>query len=260
MTSFVSDDMSSISIDRSISSISSGSKCGSSRTRETSSDSLSSAQCSRPSNSYKIQRFKNSKKTSSRTSYFSNYKYHPPKHYYQRDGHNTGRHVSRREDPVNDNGRGPYDQEHSDHRKIQRHQLDRDSSLEYHSSYFDMSNNQCDQHIYRLENHDDHTRDRLKDCSRVHSQRHSGRYTRNPKYTDLPLEWWEREEDCKHAKIMHMSRLDELCGTREDLILSTTFWRTNSDIVLETNMFPWLYQPTFRFDDPSSHKDSQSIS
>jgi hypothetical protein len=26
-------------------------------------------------------------------------------------------------------------------------------------------------------------------------------------FTDLPLEWWEREEDCKEAKILHMLKL-----------------------------------------------------
>jgi len=56
-------------------------------------------------------------------------------------------------------------------------------------------------------------------------------------FTDLPLEWWERDEDCKQAKISHMNSLDELCDSREYLILHTTLWKKST--VLEPNMFPY---------------------
>ncbi len=55
-------------------------------------------------------------------------------------------------------------------------------------------------------------------------------------YSDLPLEWWEREEDCKTAKMQHMERVDNVCRSREDLVLLTTLWR--DDITMEPNMFP----------------------
>ncbi len=55
-------------------------------------------------------------------------------------------------------------------------------------------------------------------------------------FSDLPLEWWEREEACKDAKAAHMKRVDGVCHSREDLVLLTTLW--DSDIVLEPNMFP----------------------
>lgn len=53
---------------------------------------------------------------------------------------------------------------------------------------------------------------------------------------DLPLEWWERSEDCKDAKARHTDRIDHICDSREDLVLKTTLWKENT--VLEPNMFP----------------------
>jgi hypothetical protein len=53
---------------------------------------------------------------------------------------------------------------------------------------------------------------------------------------NLPLEWWDREEGCKAAKARHMDRVDNICHSREDLVLLTTLW--SEDIVLEPNMFP----------------------
>lgn len=54
----------------------------------------------------------------------------------------------------------------------------------------------------------------------------------------LPLEWWEREEDCQIAKKRHTERIDDMCGNdREGLILKTTLYSKNT--VLEPNMFPY---------------------
>lgn len=55
-------------------------------------------------------------------------------------------------------------------------------------------------------------------------------------HSDLPLEWWERAEDCKEAKARHTARIDHICDSREDLVLKTTLWK--EDTVLEPNMFP----------------------
>jgi len=62
------------------------------------------------------------------------------------------------------------------------------------------------------------------------------RYHRSGHYCDLPLEWWERTEHCKEAKLRHTDRIDHMCGSRESLVLKTTLWK--DDIVLEPNMFP----------------------
>ena len=59
------------------------------------------------------------------------------------------------------------------------------------------------------------------------------------RYEDLPLEFWERSEGCKTAKIDHMDRLDDFSGSREWLVLATTLWE--ADTVLERNMFPCKY-------------------
>lgn len=56
-------------------------------------------------------------------------------------------------------------------------------------------------------------------------------------HSDLPLEWWERTEDCKEAKARHTARIDHICDSREDLVLKTTLWK--EDTVLEPNMFPY---------------------
>lgn len=59
---------------------------------------------------------------------------------------------------------------------------------------------------------------------------------RMEKFSDLPLEWWEREEDCKLAKEFHTKKIDYLWTSREDLVLQTTLYK--NDTVMEKNMFP----------------------
>lgn len=66
---------------------------------------------------------------------------------------------------------------------------------------------------------------------------------RNPYYSILPLEWWERSEDCKEAKSKHVSKIDRLCKNREFLVLNTTLYKQN--IVLEPNMFPCKFSSSF---------------
>ena len=56
-------------------------------------------------------------------------------------------------------------------------------------------------------------------------------------FSDLILSWWERDDDCKDAKLSHVDKIDSFCSEdRERLILLTTLWR--QDTVLEPNMFP----------------------
>ncbi len=62
------------------------------------------------------------------------------------------------------------------------------------------------------------------------------RRSRNPKYSPLPLEWWERSDECKEAKIAHVEKIDWLCCSREFLVLQTTL--LDKDTALERNMFP----------------------
>jgi hypothetical protein len=62
------------------------------------------------------------------------------------------------------------------------------------------------------------------------------RRKRNPFYSPLPLEWWERSEDCKEAKLAHVDKIDWLCSSREFLVLQTTL--LEEDTALEPNMFP----------------------
>ena len=57
------------------------------------------------------------------------------------------------------------------------------------------------------------------------------------RYTSLPLEWWERSDDCLQAKRDHMDRLDHYGISRERLVYMTTLY--DDDIVLEKNMFPY---------------------
>lgn len=57
------------------------------------------------------------------------------------------------------------------------------------------------------------------------------------KHEFLPLEWWERSEDCKEAKYGHSDKIDDYGISRERLILLTLLDET--DIALETNMFPY---------------------
>lgn len=59
---------------------------------------------------------------------------------------------------------------------------------------------------------------------------------RNPYYSPLPLEWWERSEGCKEAKLAHVDKIDWLCCNREFLVLQTTL--LEQDTALEPNMFP----------------------
>lgn len=54
---------------------------------------------------------------------------------------------------------------------------------------------------------------------------------------DLPLEWWDRTEDCKDAKSLHMEKVDRAFdGDRVRLVLLTTLWQ--KEVALEPNMFP----------------------
>lgn len=69
------------------------------------------------------------------------------------------------------------------------------------------------------------------DNSHIHTKNDTER-----KFTDLPLEWWERSERCKEAKSKHVAKIDWLCESREQLVLLTTLWK--QDTVLEPNMFP----------------------
>jgi len=64
---------------------------------------------------------------------------------------------------------------------------------------------------------------------------------RNPHFSDLPLEWWERDDRCKDAKERHTSRIDRICSSREYLVLQTTLWK--EETVLEPNMFPYNTPP-----------------
>jgi len=60
---------------------------------------------------------------------------------------------------------------------------------------------------------------------------------RHGQFSDLPLEWWERDEDCKLAKEYHQDKIDRLWPSREDLVMQTTL--AEEDTVLEPNMFPY---------------------
>lgn len=59
---------------------------------------------------------------------------------------------------------------------------------------------------------------------------------RDPKFSYLPIEWWDRSEDCREAKTAHVAKIDSLCSSRESLVLNTTLWK--EDPALEQNMFP----------------------
>lgn len=59
---------------------------------------------------------------------------------------------------------------------------------------------------------------------------------RHQPYLELPMEWWERTEDCTEAKYQHMDKIDRLCDNREKLVLLTTLYKR--DTVMEPNMFP----------------------
>ena len=57
-------------------------------------------------------------------------------------------------------------------------------------------------------------------------------------HSDLPLEWWEREEGCREAKLDHMDIVDRVFDSRARLVYLTTLW--HADTVLEPNMFPCM--------------------
>ena len=62
-------------------------------------------------------------------------------------------------------------------------------------------------------------------------------FNNSPKFSYLPLEFWERTEECKDAKSKHMFRVDNIGITREQVIRLTSLY--DQDIVLERNMFPY---------------------
>jgi hypothetical protein len=62
-------------------------------------------------------------------------------------------------------------------------------------------------------------------------------FNNSPKFSYLPLEFWERTEECKDAKSKHMFRVDNIGITREQVIRLTSLY--DEDIVLERNMFPY---------------------
>ena len=53
----------------------------------------------------------------------------------------------------------------------------------------------------------------------------------------LPLEWWERDGECRDAKRAHQDKIDRICESRESLILQTTLWLKESE--MEHNLFPY---------------------
>lgn len=82
-----------------------------------------------------------------------------------------------------------------------------------------------------------HTRDILGD-NKPQKQVFPLYFKRNTWYSNLPLEWFERGEDCKDAKSYHMSKIDYYMASREDLVLLTTL--CDQHTVLEKNMFPYM--------------------
>lgn len=75
--------------------------------------------------------------------------------------------------------------------------------------------------------------------------RHSNNF-RNYDFELIPIEYFERSEACKAAKLDHLDRLDAFCDSREDLVLHTTLWKR--DIAIERNMFPCKYCMTCYLD------------
>lgn len=64
----------------------------------------------------------------------------------------------------------------------------------------------------------------------------TGRFSNE--FYPLPLEFWERTDECKQAKIAHIEKVDHFFqGEREALVLLTTLY--DEDTVLEKNMFPY---------------------
>jgi hypothetical protein len=126
-----------------------------------------------------------------------------------------------------------------------------DDSYSYYSSgkYYNNNTNYSSSargHRYHKERSRHRRRERRRERSSYHSSYSShssvssGSNSTNkkkPKFVDLPLEWWERSEGCKEAKSLHMDRVDNVCYSREELVLLTTLWR--DEVVLEPNMFPY---------------------
>lgn len=67
------------------------------------------------------------------------------------------------------------------------------------------------------------------------------RQRQNAPFLPLPLEWWERAEDCRAAKNEHHSRVVQLCDSPERLILLTILQKEHT--VMEPNMFPYMTPP-----------------
>lgn len=63
------------------------------------------------------------------------------------------------------------------------------------------------------------------------------RFERDPKFSYLPIEFWDRSEACREAKSRHVAKIDALCESREQLVLDTTLWK--EDPTMEPNMFPY---------------------
>jgi len=85
--------------------------------------------------------------------------------------------------------------------------------------------------------YDRNTSRRSISAYRGHGKLHRRQDRYDYSFSDLPLEWWDRTEDCKDAKMKHTDRIDGICESREDLVLRTTLW--NRSTALEPNMFPY---------------------
>jgi len=61
----------------------------------------------------------------------------------------------------------------------------------------------------------------------------------------LRLEWWEREPDCRAAKLAHTERIDAIfSGDRESVVFLTSL--RDCDVCLEENMFPYATPPSVK--------------
>jgi vacuolar-type H+-ATPase subunit C/Vma6 len=77
------------------------------------------------------------------------------------------------------------------------------------------------------------SKSRYRNCTKLSPSKNS--YS-TPKFELIPIEYFERSEECKTAKLDHMDRIDALCSSREDLVMLTTLW--NRNVAMEKNMFP----------------------
>lgn len=80
-----------------------------------------------------------------------------------------------------------------------------------------------------------HLRNRSRSRSRSRSLSQPRRH-----FGVLPIDYWERTEDCQEAKFLHMEKLDRLCESREMLVLNTTLYDCHT--ALEKNMFPCKFK------------------